>query len=53
MRDLRKVLARCREHGVSLNPKKFVFGVMDGKLLGHIVSQEGVKVDPQRVKAIQ
>ncbi|XP_057863758.2 uncharacterized protein LOC131071814 [Cryptomeria japonica] len=53
VRDLRKVLVRCREHGVSLNPKRSIFGVMEGKLLGHIVSQEGVKVDPQRVKAIQ
>lgn len=51
--DLRKVLARCREHGVSLNPKKYVFGVTEGKILGHIFWQEGVKVDPQRVKAIQ
>lgn len=44
---------RCREHGVSLNPKKFVFGVTKGKLLGQIVSQEEVKVDPKRVKVIQ
>ncbi|XP_059075135.1 uncharacterized protein LOC131875125 [Cryptomeria japonica] len=53
LRDLRKVLMRCREHGVSLNPKKSVFGVTKGKLLRHIVSKEGVKVDPERVKAIQ
>lgn len=53
LRYLRKVLMRCREHGVSLNPKKSIFGVTEGKLLGHIVSKEGVKVDPERVKAIQ
>lgn len=52
VQDLRKFLMRCREHGVSLNPKKSIFGVTEGKLLGHIVSQ-GVKVDPQRVKVIQ
>ena len=38
MEDSRKVLQRCQEHGISLNPKKFVFYVIEGKLLGHIVS---------------
>lgn len=32
-------------------PKKFVFGVVEGKLLGHIVSKEGIKIDAERVKA--
>ena len=53
MKDLRRVLQRCREHGISLNPKKSVFCVTEGKLLGHIVSQEGIKIDPDRVEAIQ
>jgi hypothetical protein len=25
----------------------------EGKILGHIVSPEGIKIDPERVKAIQ
>lgn len=53
MEDLRKLLQRCREHRISLNPKKSVFCVIEGKLLGHIVSQEGIKIDPERVKGIQ
>ena len=53
MEDLRRVLQRCREHGISLNPKKSVFCVTEGQLLGHIVSQEGIKIDPDRVEAIQ
>ena len=52
MEDLRRVLQRCREHGISLNPKKSVFCVTEEKLLGHIVSQEGIKIDPDRVEAI-
>jgi hypothetical protein len=36
---LRQVLLRCRRFGISLNPKKTIFGVMEGKLLGHIVSR--------------
>ena len=53
MEDLRKVLQRCREHGISLNPKKSFFCVTKGKLIGHIVSQEGIKIDPDKVEAIQ
>ena len=36
-----------------LNPKKCVFGVTSGKLLGHIVSERGIEVDPDKIKAIQ
>ncbi|XP_059066647.1 uncharacterized mitochondrial protein AtMg00860-like [Cryptomeria japonica] len=53
LKDLRAVLQRCREHGISLNLKKLVFCVTEGKLLGHIISKEGVKIDPERVNAIQ
>ena len=45
--DLKKVLKRYLEHGISLNPKKSIFCVEEGKLLGHIVSQEGIKIDPK------
>ena len=53
LKDLEKVLMRCREHGISLNPKKYVFYVIGGKLLGHIVSQEGIKIDHEHVKSIK
>lgn len=43
---LEKMLIRCREYGISLNLKKCHFGVEKEKLLGHIVSQEGVMIDP-------
>ncbi|XP_059076546.1 uncharacterized protein LOC131875864 [Cryptomeria japonica] len=36
------VLQRCRQQGISLNPKKSIFGVTEGKLLGHIVSKEEI-----------
>ena len=50
---LKQVFERCREFGISLNPAKSVFGVSEGKLLGHIITKDGVKVDPQRVEAIK
>ena len=33
---LRKVLEKCRKYGLSLNPKKTMFGFQEGKILGHI-----------------
>ena len=35
-----------------LNPKKALFGLQEGKLLGHIISEEGIKIDPKRIEAI-
>ena len=49
---LRLCLEKCREGRLSLNPAKCAFGVTSGTLLGHIVSQEGIAVDPDKVKAI-
>jgi hypothetical protein len=49
---LKRVFLKCRNFGLSLNPKKSLFAMKDGKLLGHIVSIEGVIIDPIRVEAI-
>jgi hypothetical protein len=50
---LRKVFSKCRRFGLSLNPKKSLFAMQEGKLLGHILSAEGVRIDPNKVEAIQ
>jgi hypothetical protein len=50
---LKQTFEKCRRYGISLNPKKSHFSMEEGKLLGHIVSPEGIKIDPERVKAIQ
>ena len=50
---LDRFLARVEKYNLRLNPKKCIFGVTSGKLLGHIVSQKGIEVDPDKVKAIQ
>lgn len=49
---LEKVFNKALEFGVSLNPKKCHFVVIEGKLLGHIVSKEGVRIDLERIEAI-
>ena len=35
-----------------LNPKKCTFGVTSGKLLGHMVSERGIEVDLDKIRAI-
>ena len=34
------------------NPNKSVFGVISRNLLGYIISQRGIEIDPEKVKAI-
>ena len=43
---LKQFFERCRKYGISLNPKKCVFAVIEGKLLGHVVSKKGISIDP-------
>eukprot|EP00253_Pinus_taeda_P030829 PITA_30829 len=42
----------CRKYGISLNPKKSLFGLEEGKLLGHIISKDGIRIDLERIQAI-
>ena len=49
LEHLKKTFEKCRKYDLSLNPKKSIFALDEGKLLGHIVSREGVKIDPTRV----
>ena len=37
---------------MKLNPNKCVFGVTTGKFLGFMVSQRGIEVNPEKVRAI-
>jgi hypothetical protein len=47
-----KVLMRCKKFDISLNPSKYIFGVTKGKILGHIVSDSGIIIDPERIASI-
>ena len=49
---LQRFFERIKLFRLRLNPKKFTFGVTSGKLLGHIVSERGIEVDPEKIKAI-
>ncbi|XP_019051750.1 PREDICTED: uncharacterized protein LOC109114099 [Nelumbo nucifera] len=52
LKDLRKLFERLRKFCLKLNPQKCIFGASSGMLLGFIVSQKGIEIDPAKVKAI-
>ena len=50
--NLRKLFKRLHKYRLRLNPAKCTFRVKSGKLFGFIMSQKGIEVDPDKVKAI-
>ena len=52
IKHLEKFFLKCRKYGISLNPRTSNFALDDGKILGHIISKEGIRIDPDRVSAI-
>ena len=49
---LERIFLKCMKFGISLNPKKSHFALEEGKLLGHIISKDSIRIDPARVEAI-
>ncbi len=49
---LTMVFQKCRKYGISLNLKKSLFAMSEGKLLGHIISKDGIRIAPARVEAL-
>jgi len=50
--NLWKLFGRLRTYKLKLNPAKCMIRVKSRKLPGFIVSQKGIEVDPDKVKAI-
>jgi hypothetical protein len=50
--NLSKFFERIKKYKLKLNPNKCTFRVTARKLLGHMVSSRGIKVDPTKVMAI-
>ena len=50
--DLRLMFDNLRTYDIKLNPKKCVFGVPSGKLLGFIVSNRGIEANPAKIRAL-
>ncbi|GFX46344.1 retrovirus-related Pol polyprotein from transposon 297 [Trichonephila clavipes] len=50
---LRLVLKCLQEAGLKLNSKKCLFAAQEVKILGHHVSSNGVRPDPEKIKAVR
>jgi hypothetical protein len=51
--DLKESFDNLRKYKMMLNPRKCVFGVSSGKLLGYIVSSWGIDENLKMVEAIK
>ncbi|MBI1572404.1 hypothetical protein IOK37_26810, partial [Escherichia coli] len=49
---LQKFFERIRNYKLRLNPQKCTFGVTAGKMLGFLITQRGIEVDPSKIQAI-
>ncbi|RVW45385.1 Retrovirus-related Pol polyprotein from transposon 17.6 [Vitis vinifera] len=49
---LERFFERIQKFRLRLNPNNGTFGVTSRKLLGHMVSERGIEVDPDKIKAI-
>ena len=52
IQDLEIAFGCLRTNNIKLNPKKCVFGMPRGMLLGYIVSQRSIEANPEKVSAI-
>ena len=53
MDDLWKLFKQLCKCQLKLNPTKWTFSITSGKLLGFIMSEQGIEIDLDKVKAIQ
>lgn len=52
LQDLQSVFSRLREFKLRVNREKCVFARESVKYLGHIITQQGVSPDPEKVQAV-
>ena len=52
LNDLQETFDTLQSYNMKLNPSKCVFGVTVGKFLGFMVSQRGIEVNLEKVRAI-
>ena len=52
IQHLTKVFDQCRVYRICLNPDKCKFMVRQGRILGHIVSANGIATNQDKIKVI-
>ncbi|GFW27160.1 hypothetical protein TNCV_93861 [Trichonephila clavipes] len=53
LQNIRKVLLKLRDANLKLNPSKCKFFQKEVNYLGHIISAEGVRTDPEKVSTVK
>ena len=48
-----KLLERCQSHGIALNPGKLKLRTKSVTFVGHMLTNERIKIDPDKAKAIR
>ena len=48
-----KLLERCQSHGITLNPGKLKLRTKSVTFMGHMLTNERIKIDPDKAKAIR
>ncbi|XP_025640747.1 uncharacterized protein [Arachis hypogaea] len=52
LNDLKEVFDQLKKYNMRLNPEKCAFGVQGGKFLGFMLTNRGIKSNPEKCKAI-
>jgi hypothetical protein len=50
--NIQRTFTALNKYQWKFNPKKYIFGVSSGILLGNVVSHDGIRPNPTKVKAI-
>jgi hypothetical protein len=53
LEHLKIVLDRLRGAGLTVKPEKLILATQEISFLGHLVSSTGVRIDPERTRAIR
>ena len=50
--NLRQLMKRCKEVGLKINKGKAKLGLTEVPFIGHVISRDGLKPDPEKVRAV-
>ncbi|GJZ16305.1 reverse transcriptase domain-containing protein [Tanacetum coccineum] len=52
LKDIQETIDRFRSINMKLNPKKCSFGVEEGPFWGHLITKQGIRANPSKVKVV-
>ena len=52
-RDLLQLMQRCKDKNIKLNKEKIKLRSKEVPFMGHVITSEGLKADPEKIRAVQ